>query len=432
MLDIRKLREKPEDVIAGLQRKGVQADLEPLLEIDRRWRDNLTEVESLKNERNRASKDIGRIVGAGGDISAHKQSMRDLGERISALDREIRLLESQREELLITLPNLPTAEVPDGCDAEDNVLVRSWGSPREFPFNPKPHWELMNMLGLVDFQRGVKLAGTGFPLYTGLGAKLQRALISFMLDLHVSKHGYTEIWPPALANESCMTGTGQLPKMKADMYLLPEEELYLVPTAEVPVTKIFREEIIEQPLPLLYTAYSPCFRREAGAAGRDTRGLIRLHQFEKVELVRFVEPGTSFQALEELVKDAEDVLQILDLPYRVMELCAGDLSFAAAKCYDIELWAPGYNGWLEVSSCSTFLDFQARRANIRYRSAEGKPEFVHTLNGSGVALPRLIIALIENGQQSDGSVLLPSALQPYMGGLKELRPPLQTAPPEHI
>jgi len=423
MLDIRRLREHPDEVAAGLKRKGVQADLGPLLELDLLWRDKLIEVEALKQDRNRASKDIGRIVREGGDIAAHKQSMRDLGDRITVLDHEIKDLDLQREELLLTLPNLPAPGVPDGKGDEDNVLVRSWGTPRAFAFDPLPHWDLLERLSLVDFERGSKLSGSGFPLYTGLGARLQRALISFMLDLHVKEHGYTEVWPPALANADCMTGTGQLPKMETDMYKLPDDGLYMVPTAEVPVTNIYREEIIEQPLPLRLTAYSPCFRREAGAAGRDTRGLIRLHQFEKVEMVRFVKPETSFDALEELVSDAEDVLQRLELPYRVLELCAGDLSFAAAKCYDIELWAPGYQGWLEVSSCSAFLDFQARRAQIRYRDENGKPAYVHTLNGSGVALPRLIIALLENGQQADGCIALPQALHAYMGGVTHLRPP---------
>jgi seryl-tRNA synthetase len=303
-----------------------------------------------------------------------------------------------------------------GADASANRLVRTHGAPPEFAFAPRTHVALGEALGIFDFTRAARMSGAGFPLYVGAGARLQRALIAFMLDLHVREHGYTEVWPPALVNAAAMTGTGQLPKMQEDMYRLAEEDLYLIPTAEVPVTNIYREEILDRPLPVYLTAYTPCFRREAGAAGKETRGIIRVHQFDKVEMVKFVEPATSDAELETLVGNAEDVLQRLGLCYRVLELCSGDLSFAAARCYDIELWAPGQNAWLEVSSCSNFGDFQARRAGIRYRDPNRKAHYVHTLNGSGVALARLVVALLENGQQADGSVVLPEALAPYMGG----------------
>jgi seryl-tRNA synthetase len=322
----------------------------------------------------------------------------------------------------LRIPNIPHASVPVGKDAAANREVRRYGEPKTFSFAPRPHWELGARLGLFDFERGAKLAGTGFPLYTGLGARLERALIQFMLDVHTTEHGYVEVSPPFLVNTAAMTGTGQLPKMAEDMYHVQSDDLWLVPTAEVPVTNIYREELIRAPLPIKLTAYSPCFRREAGAAGRETRGLIRVHQFDKVELVKFVEPETSYDELEKLVADAEDILRRLGLTYRVLQLCTGDLSFAAAKCYDIELWAPGQQAWLEVSSCSTFEDFQARRAQIRYRNRDGKPAFVHTLNGSGVALARLVVALLENGQEADGGVALPEALQPYLGGLRRIAP----------
>jgi seryl-tRNA synthetase len=310
-----------------------------------------------------------------------------------------------------------------GADAQANRVVRQHGRPRTFDFTPKTHVEIGERLGLFDFARATRLSAPGFPLFVGPGARLQRALIDFMLDVHVREHGYTEVWPPVLCNPAAMTGTGQLPKLADDMYRLANDELYLVPTAEVPVTNIYREEIIDRPLPIYLTAYSACFRREAGAAGKETRGLIRVHQFDKVEMVKFVAPGASYDELETLVANAEDILRRLGLVYRVVALCTADLSFAAAKCYDLELWAPGQDAWLEVSSCSNFEDFQARRAGIRFRDGEGKVRFAHTLNGSGVALPRLVVALLENGQQADGSVLLPEALVPYMGGLQTLTVP---------
>ncbi len=323
--------------------------------------------------------------------------------------------------VLLSLPNVPHSSTPVGPNETANVVVREHGARPTFEFEPKSHMELGETLGLFDFPRGARMTGAGFPMFVGMGARLERALIQFMLDLHTTEHGYTEIAPPFVCNTAAMTGTGQLPKMAEDMYNVTADGLYLIPTAEVPVTNFFREEIIDRPLPICLTAYTPCFRREAGAAGKLTRGLLRVHQFDKVEMVKFVEPATSYGELEALLGNAETVLQRLGLHYRILELCTGDLSFAAAKCYDIELWAPGHDGWLEVSSCSNFEDFQARRAGIRYRDANGKAQFVHTLYGSGVALPRLVVALLENGQQPDGSVRLPEAIVPYMGGVDTLR-----------
>jgi seryl-tRNA synthetase len=420
MLDMRLLREEDARVRAGIAHKGGAIDLDEILALDQERRDLLVEAEALRHKRKESSKEIGRVAQAGGDIAAAKEAMRAVGGRISELDAQLKEVETRRDRLLLGVPNLPHESVPVGSNADSNRLVRSWGEQRSFDFEPRPHWDIGELLGIIDFQRAARMTGAGFPMLCGLGARLQRALIQFMLDLHVNEHGYREVLPPFLCNAAAMTGTGQLPKMEEDMYRLPDDGLYLIPTAEVPVTNIYREEIIDEELPIKLTAYTPCFRREAGAAGRDTRGLIRLHQFDKVEMVKFVEPEGSFEELEKLLAEAEDVLQRLGLHYRVLELCTGDLSFAAAKCYDIELWAPGYGDWLEVSSCSNFADFQARRAGIRYRNSEGRTEFVHTLNGSGVALPRLMVALLENGQNEDGSVELPEALWPYMGGIRRI------------
>lgn len=420
MLDIKWIREHLDETRAGLQAKGVEADLDALLSFDTRRREAITGAEGLKQERNAASKEIGRIKKAGGDAAEAMQNVRDIGERIAALDQEAQDAEEKRDALLLALPNLPHDSAPMGEDESANEVRRTVGEPPTFDFKPLPHWELGEQQGWMDFERAARMTGSGFPLLTGGAARLQRALIQFMLDIHVTEHGYREVLPPFLCNTAAMTGTGQLPKMTEDMYRLEGEDLWLIPTAEVPVTNIYREEIIEESLPLALTAYTPCFRREAGAAGRDTRGMIRVHQFDKVEMVRFVEPETSYDELEKLVGHAEDILQRLNLHYRVLELCTGDLSFAAAKCYDLELWAPGYDGWLEVSSCSNFEDFQARRAGIRYRGKDGKPTFVHTLNGSGVALPRLMIALMETYQQADGSVRVPEPLRGYMGGADKI------------
>ncbi len=422
MLDIKLIRENPDFVRARLQTRRSAVDVGEVLALDERRRAAITETNSLKNDRNRISKQIGSLKKAGEDTSIIQRQMREFGEKIAALDAQVHEIEESQGKLLLAIPNLPHESVPEGGDASQNVVVREWGAKAEFPFEPRDHVALGEVLGLFDFERAARISGAGFPLLTGAGARLERALIQFMLDLHTTQHGYTEVAPPYLVSTAAMTGTGQLPKMADDMYQLPADDLWLIPTAEVPVTNIHRDEILREPLPVKLVAQTPCFRREAGAAGRDTRGLIRVHQFNKVEMVRLVEPGKSYEALEELVGDAEAVLQKLGLAYRVLLLCSGDMSFAAAKCYDIELWAPGHGGWLEVSSCSNFEAFQARRANIRWKTPEGRNEFVHTLNGSGVALPRLLVAVIENGQQADGSVVLPEALRPYMGGLERLIP----------
>ena len=422
MLDIKLIRENPDLVRAGLQTRHSPVDLSAVLELDERRRAAITAGDRLKSERNTVSKKIGELKKAGQDTGAIQRQTREMGEQIAALDVAVRAIEEAQGQLLLAIPNLPHASVPSGADALDNVVVREWGHKKTFTFEPKDHVALGAALGLFDFERAARMCGAGFPLFTGPGARLERALIQFMLDLHTTRHGYTEVSPPHLVTTATMTGTGQLPKMAEDMYRVQTDDLWLIPTAEVPVTNIYREEIIREPLPIKLVAHTPCFRREAGAAGKDTRGLIRVHQFDKVEMVQFVPPGTSYDALEGLVRDATDVLEALGLTYRVLQLCSGDMSFAAAKCYDLELWAPGHNGWLEVSSCSNFEAFQARRAGIRWKNPEGKTEFVHTLNGSGVALPRLVVAILENCQQADGSVLLPEALRPYMGGLDRLVP----------
>ncbi|OGV61584.1 MAG: serine--tRNA ligase [Lentisphaerae bacterium RIFOXYC12_FULL_60_16] len=421
MLDIKRIRDQYDAVVVGLAARGVKPDgVSAIRDIDLERRQMVTEVESLKGVRNRVSKEIGLRRKRGDDTAEAEASMRQVGDQIGALDERIRKADERLQAMLLMIPNIPHPGLPKGLDASGNQVVRTWGTVPTFNFMPRSHVELAEKLGVVDFARGTKISGAGFPLYVGLGARLQRALIQFMLDIHVRDHGYTELWPPVVVNAASMTGTGQLPKMKDDMYAIPEDDLYLIPTAEVPVTNYYRDEVISSPLPIYLTAYTPCFRREAGAAGRDTRGLIRVHQFDKVEMVKFTDPATSYEELESLVLNAEDILQRLQLPYRVLMLCSGDISFAAAKCYDIELWAPGQNAWLEVSSCSNFEDFQARRAGIRYRDAKGKINFVHTLNGSGVALARLVVALLENGQQADGSVLLPAVLAPYLGGVDRL------------
>ncbi|MBU1734843.1 MAG: serine--tRNA ligase [Verrucomicrobia bacterium] len=422
MLDIKLIREREAEVRTALARRGAATHLDALLQADQKRRRLVTDVESLKRQRNTASEEIGKLKKAGQDTAAKQVAVKAAGEQIAALDDQVQQVNQELNSLLLMIPNTPHASVPDGKSAADNQVVRMHGTPQSLAFKPKTHLELGESLGLLDFGRAARMAGAGFPLYVGLGARLERALIQFMLDLHVKEHGYTEVSTPFVCNSAAMTGTGQLPKMAEDMYYIPADDLYLIPTAEVPVTNIYRDEIIERPLPICLTAYSPCFRREAGSAGRETRGLIRVHQFDKVEMVKFVEPETSYQELESLVANAEDVLQRLGLTYRVLALCAGDISFAAAKCYDIELWAPGQKTWLEVSSCSNFESFQARRAGIRYRTKAKKADYVHTLNGSGVALARLVVAILENGQTADGAINLPEAIVPYMDGIRRLEP----------
>lgn len=425
MLDYRLLRSEPETVRDALHKRGYPTDLlDEWLEIDRRWRETTTQVETLTAEQNRVSKEIPQRKKAGEDTAPLLEQLRTLKAQIEQLEEQRRALEAEREAKLLLMPNIPHATTPVGTDASENVEVRRGGQPHPMPFESKPHWELAESLGLIDFERGAKVGGSGFHFYTGQGARLERALINFMLDLHTREHGYREIFPPFLVRPEVMVGTGQLPKFEEEMYRCADDPLYLIPTAEVPVTNLYREEILTAAeLPISLAAYSPCFRREAGAAGKATRGLLRLHQFNKVELVKFTMPETSYAEHEQLLRDAETVLQRLELPYRIVALCTGDLGFAAAKCYDLEVWAPGVQMWLEVSSCSNFEAFQARRANIRYRpDPTAKPEFVHTLNASGVATPRLMAAILENYQQADGSVVIPHALRPYMDGTEVLTP----------
>lgn len=422
MLDIKFIRDHEDRVREGLKARNASTEfLDAVVADDAQRRKLVTDVENLKNQRNVVSKEIGALKSKGQDTAATQKSMRELGDLIAQKDNEVRDLETRLKDNLLRIPNLPHSSLPVGADASANVVVRTFGQPREFSFKPRGHVEVGETLGLFDFARGAKMTGSGFPLFVGMGSRLQRALIQFMLDMHTTEHGYTEMLPPFVVNTASMIGTGQLPKMAEDMYHATDD-LWLIPTAEVPVTNYYRDDIIDKPLPVYLTAYTPCFRREAGAAGKETRGIIRVHQFDKVEMVKFVEPSTSYTELETLVTNAEDVLQRLGLHYRVLSLCTGDISFAAAKCYDIELWAPGQNGWLEVSSCSNFEAFQARRANIRYRRPDGKLDFVHTLNGSGVALARLVVAILENGQEADGSVTLPEAIVPYMGGIRRIEP----------
>ncbi|MFO1492619.1 MAG: serine--tRNA ligase [Kiritimatiellia bacterium] len=423
MLDIRRIREQKDQVLEALRARGLEPDLDAILKLDDERRACIGRAETLKNERNRDSKEIGALIKTDPALAAtKKEAVRLKGEEISALDRRAVEAEAARDALVLALPNTPHPAVGRGTDSTHNKLVRTFGTPRTFDFTPRPQWELGEALGIFDFKRAAKISGAGFPLLVGPGARIARGLVQFMLDLHTREHGYTEVEPPFVVNSDSVLGTGQLPKFPEEMYRVPEDDLWLIPTAEVPVTNIHRDEILEGPLPVKYTAYSPCFRREAGAAGKMTRGMNRVHQFDKVELVKFADPATSYDELESLTRNAEAVLQKLDLHYRVIELCTGDMGFASAKTYDIELWAPGQNAWLEVSSCSNFEDYQARRMRIRYRDADGKPALVHTLNGSGVALPRLIIAILENGQQADGSVVLPGALRPYVGGLERIVP----------
>lgn len=423
MIDIKRIRENPEEIRRGLSSRGAgHSVIEKIIDMDMRRRNILSELEALRNRRNKTSEEIGRLKRQGIDTSQMQEEVRKWGEDITRLNNELRDVEKSLSAIMLTIPNVPHATVPVGEGKSANRIVRQHGVERNFHFKPRTHVELGTLLGILDLQRAAKLSGTGFALFISDGARLVRALIQFMLDLHTKEHGYTEVWTPVLNTSDCMTGTGQLPNFEPDMYRIMGDDLFLVPTAEVPLTNYFRDEIITHPLPIRLTAYTPCFRREAGAAGKETRGIIRVHQFDKVELVKFVEPHTSYSELDALVHDAEDVLQKLGLVYRVVELGTGDLGFAAAKCFDLELWSPGQNAWLEVSSCSNFEDFQARRAKIRYKNSQGNTQFVHTLNGSGVALPRLLVALLENNQQADGSVLLPEVLAPYMGGKTKLEP----------
>ena len=426
MLDLRRLRSEPNRVKSALGRRGAEGlvdALDEVLALDGRRRAALSEVNDLKAQRNEVSKEVGRIKRDGGEADQMIVEMREVGARISVIDEEVDRAEERIRELMLLTPNLPLDEVPSG-GAEQNEIVRVVGSPPEFDFEPKPHWDLGSSLELLDLERGSKISGSGFPVLTGSGARLQRCLIDFMLDVHTQGfrdgkgwHGYTELRVPYLVTRDTLSGTGQLPKFADESYQSERDDLWLIPTAEVPITNLHQDELLSvKDLPVRYTAYSPCFRREAGAAGADTRGLLRVHQFDKVELVRYETPERSREALEELTGEAENILDQLGLHYRVVKLAAGDLGFSAEMTYDIEVWAPGVGQWLEVSSCSTCGDFQARRANLRYRPSGGeKPRFLHTLNGSALALPRLMVALIESYQQADGTWRVPEALQERLG-----------------
>lgn len=423
MLDIKLVRANPEIVKEAMQKRGTDISLDEFLELDAKRRDILYKTEQLKNKRNVVSEEIARLKKAKENAENLILEMREVSQEIKELDDQLKEYEDKMNQILMRIPNIPHQSVPVGKSEDDNVEVKKWGTPRAFEFEPLAHWDIGEKLGILDFERAAKISGARFTVYKGAGARLERAVTNFMLDLHIEKHGYQEIFPPFLVNSASMTGTGQLPKFEEDLFKLREGDYYLIPTAEVPVTNLHRDEILdEKQIPILYTAYTACFRAEAGAAGRDSRGIIRQHQFNKVELVKFAHPDNSYQELEKLLNNAEEVLQILELPYRVVALCTGDMGFSSAKTFDIEVWLPSFNKYREISSCSNFEDFQARRANIRFRSkAKGKVEFVHTLNGSGLAVGRTVAAILENNQQADGSVLVPQALVPYMGGMKVIK-----------
>jgi seryl-tRNA synthetase len=417
MLSLNYIREHPDLVKAGAGKKAMTAPVDEILHLDAQRRETLTRLEQLKAEQNRRSAAMAKSR----DQQAIEE-MRRLKDEVKALEQQLAPIDARLNTLLLEVPNLPDPSVPEGKDASQNPTIREWGERKALPFKPRAHYEIGEKLGIFDFERGVKVATSRFYFLKGAGARLERALLNLMMDLHIREHGYTEVFPPFLLNRAAMIGTGQLPKFEDDAFRIEKRDLFLVPTAEVPVTNMYREEILAAAaLPIKHVAWSTNFRAEAGAAGKDTRGYIRLHQFTKVEMVKFVEPERSSDELELLVKDAESVLQLLRLPYRVIVLCTGDMGFGQAKTYDLETWAPGEQRWLEVSSCSNYNDFQARRANIRYRRKDGKVDFVHTLNGSGLALPRTVVAILENYQQEDGSVRVPEALRLYMGGLDVIR-----------
>ncbi len=420
MLDVKRLRANPEKIENGLKKRNMSGILDKFLVYDEQKRNLLTKSEELKSFRNRASQEVARLSKAGKDTEELKEQIRRTGQDIKEMDSELKELDDLLQDMLLRMPNIPHESVPVGEDDKSNVEIRRWGQPVAFDFEPQAHWDIGPDLDILDFERAAKLSGARFTVYKGLGARLERAVINFYLDVHTSKHGYQEIFPPFMVGSHCMLGTGQLPKFADDMFKIEGRDMYLIPTAEVPLTNLFREEILEsKDLPTYVTAYTACFRAEAGSHGRDTRGVIRQHQFNKVEMVKLVAPQTSYDELEKLTNDAEEVLQLLGLPYRVVLLSSGDMGFSSAKTYDIEVWMPSYNDYKEISSCSNCEDFQARRANIRYRpEPKGKLQYVHTLNGSGVAVGRTIAAILENYQQEDGSVIVPEVLRPYMGGVE--------------
>jgi seryl-tRNA synthetase len=423
MLSLKAIRDNPDAIRLGLNRLHADAPLDEILVTDEERRGLLAQVESLKAERNRVSKEIGNVMRQDpAAAEARKAEMRALGDRIEVLDSQLQSADDRLTGLLLAMPNLPHDSVPDGVDDSQNIVLRKWGSEPIFDFAPRPHWEIGESLGILDFERGVKISGTRFYVLKGLGARLQRALITWMLDVHIAQ-GYQEIYPPYIVKAQCLYGSGQLPLFADNVYRDAEDDLYLIGTAEIPLANLHRDEILAgTSLPVNYVAYSACFRREKMSAGRDVRGIKRGHQFDKVEMFKFVAPERSYVELEALVSHAEEIPKRLGIPYRIIEMCAGDLGFTATKKYDVEMWAPGCNEWLEVSSCSNCGDFQARRANIRFRpTAAGRPEYVHTLNGSGLALPRTMIAVLENYQQADGSVVVPAVLRPYMAGVEVIR-----------
>ncbi|MCX5845891.1 MAG: serine--tRNA ligase [Deltaproteobacteria bacterium] len=425
MLDIKYLRQNIDFVRKKMLERGQDINLNAFVSLDAKRRDILQEVESLRNERNTASKEIGERKKKKEDASELIARMSEVSDRIKDMDESLKIIEEDLHDIIMVIPNVPHESVTYGTSSEDNPVIRVWGEKPQFDFTPKPHWEIGEDLNILDFARGAKITGARFTLYRGLGAMLERAIINLMLDLHTSEHGYTEVLTPFMVNSQSMTGTGQLPKFAEDLFKIESFDYYLIPTAEVPVTNIHRDEILnERDLPVYYVAYSPCFRSEAGSYGKDTRGLIRQHQFNKVELVKFTQPETSYDELEKLTLNAEEILKRLDIHFRTVSLCTGDLGFSSAKTYDIEVWLPGQDTYREISSCSNFGDFQARRASIRFRrDVSGKVEFVHTLNGSGLAVGRTVVAVLENFQQVDGSVIIPDALRPYVKGIDRILPP---------
>ncbi len=423
MLDVKVLRENLDEVKARMATRGGRIDWNEFVALDRERRDALANIERLKEKKNRLSGEIGKVKKSGADPTTLMPEVEEVSEAIRSSEGPLAEIEAKFERFMLSLPNLPNPSVQIGKNENDNREVRCWGEPPKFDFEPKNHWDIGEELAILDFTRAAKIAGARFAVYRDAGARLERALINFMLDLHTSENGYREMLPPALVNRTSLIGTGQLPKFEEDLFHLAPGDYFLIPTAEVPLTNLHRDEMLEKDeLPIKYVAYTPCFRSEAGSYGKDVRGLIRLHQFNKVEMVKFCEPETSYEELESMVRNAEEVLKRLKLPYRVVELCTGDMGFASAKTYDLEVWLPGQNAYREISSCSNCEDFQARRANIRYRKEKkGRPLFVHTLNGSGLAVGRTLVALLENYQQKDGSVVIPDALRPYMGGLDQIR-----------
>ncbi|MDU7385435.1 MAG: serine--tRNA ligase [Finegoldia magna] len=416
MLDIKRIRNNPEEIIEALKKRRGEYPIQKLLDTDEKRREVIQKVESMKAEQNKLSKQVPQMKKNGEDTTELFKNLKKLSDDIKSMDDDLKNIDEEIREYLMEIPNTPNKDVPVGLDDTENLEMRKWGEPRKFDFDIKAHWDLGVDLDILDFERATKISKSRFSVFKGKGARLERALMNFMVDLHTDKQGYTEVNTPVLMSPSAMKGTGQIPKFKEDMFYCEKDDMYLAPTAEVPVTNLLSGEILEQgSLPIYYTAFTQCFRREAGSAGRDTRGLIRNHQFEKVEMVKFVEPSTSYDELEKLTNNAEEILQLLEIPYRVVRLCSGDLGFSSAMTYDIEVWMPSYGRYVEISSCSNFEDFQARRANIRYRDENNKPQYVHTLNGSGLAIGRCFAAVIENYQQADGSIKIPEVLQKYTG-----------------